>query len=162
MEDVQKERVTIAKKALEELEQKWIVATFGEYFTAPDLLDAEPGEKMVDVLNDKTCEVCAIGAILVGAIDTFDSVRVDDLMSLGMLRLENAFGYLGKWFSRSQLRLMEVAFEGGAVSDGFSCLTQEEREKGEEFFSKYHKRGGKFLLRKILQNIVDNDGTFTP
>jgi hypothetical protein len=110
-----------------------------------------------------TCEVCAIGAAAICAVGLYDQApgmekafEEDDYnFEAGPMRR-----VLRRWFSNEQLGLIESAFERrsafarreGASEDAIFYATQFGWEHDDD----------SDLLVAIMQNIVDNKGTFNP
>jgi hypothetical protein len=178
-----RERLTLAKTVLSELEEEWIIATQGQYLTVEgadfeDLVSRGSKAKVQTVLSDKQCKACAIGSIFVAAVDTFDSLRVGDLRyNYNQPNDDDMIEYLGRWFSESELRIIEVAFEGntdqwengfeGELADDATAAlifheAIEERACEEEERTGKTPSIGTMLLTAIMENIVKNKGVFVP
>lgn len=134
----------------------------------------------------KCCEVCAKGAMSLGYVDIFNEL---DLQSLTIKDDEEmVVDELLKYFSQEQLDLIEMAFEQRLVLGYYVCdypwadkmatrekvkFSKEDKEWDECDVSKIPtvnkalKFGARFkndrnLLKAIMQNIIDNEGTFIP
>lgn len=109
------------------------------------------------------CECCALGAMFMSctlynnktSVRTFDK-EMNDFTRITMSgRFSNG---LNSFFSRSQLRLIEIAFEGG--SGGFTSSNEAEHLAAEDWF--YRLSDDKKRLVAIMENIIENKGTFKP
>lgn len=98
----------------------------------------------VDALQG-SCEVCALGSMVLSRIRKFNSVVGDQLTPDGDVYEENAYGCLGDIFTSNQLEAIEAVFEGYDYT-----------EWREEHYNDND------LLLAIMQNIVDNNGKFKP
>jgi len=154
-------RVTIAGDVLDQLDAKRFVPTFGTYLEVPFSVETKfyDGNLKVDeVLSGVTCEVCGIGSLFVAAVDRANACTVDDMQSPS----DDEFmrEYLGEWFSREQLEMIEAAFEGRQIWIlGFSSI-KDSFKKCVRFTSRVKSPEGR--LRKIMRNIVENKGVFVP
>lgn len=159
---------------------------FGEIFTSKkwkeklqkegifsERIVVKPTDQVRDVLPDK-CQVCALGAMFVCAVDRLDKLAIKDLegsRTPGFNRVASGFvekdvmRYLGDIFEEKQLRLIEISFEKGEgmfhhidpyVADGDGELLERAL-----IFKKNLKDPKKRMLA-IMENIVKNDGTFVP
>lgn len=186
---VEQQRVEIARDVLALMEANKISATHGSYMNSE-----LPWEKLLSIeeqatlfrdffndnaiitekdANDETysfpsCEVCAIGAVFIAAVDKFNSLSCSDL-DLTDPSDEEMVPYLKPWFSRYQLRLIEAAFEAKWCA---GTHTRPESEKGRlevlraEGFGHDPEIGrnpmGEARMKKIMLNIIANNGTFVP
>lgn len=163
-------RVAIAKDVLKHIKAGSLVPNRGAYFISNEVREAQmeiPYEETVELqglLQGKTCEVCAKGAIFIADIIKNDDFAVNywiDIDDGDMMcnRLEGIF-------ERGQLDLIECAFEGGIISDETNILRSHLEntplaDKAEKFFNKYNGDPEK-VLTAIMKNIIKNDGTFKP
>lgn len=175
-------RVAIANDVLKLLNSRHLkVASSNGYLVVKDntdikdivgdnmLCDAQPSiNKLV-----KNCEVCALGSAMVSYVRLFDNITLREL------GIHNSFWdkdeiiietdkidiseKLGDIFSLEQLDMIEAAFERDSTFADYE-------DKGDSFHNKINKSllfGEKYKsdrqrLIAIMQNIVDNDGTFKP
>lgn len=121
------------------------------------------------------CEVCAKGAILYAAVTKFNAVTMPEIASRGFsvpnIGLEEGtrgIRWLSQWFDEGQLHLIEAAYEGeGVESHYFEEWDNEEAgvmdllDRAEQFLP-YDEERSDAGLRRIMQNIIDNGGTFCP
>ncbi len=130
----------------------------------------EEHEKNIE-LRDKlaqmpSCTVCALGACFVSAVKRVDKLKLGALVGETDEdgRLYNVLGtaeggwgaiskYLGKFFTKKQLELIETAFErgGGHTHAGW---------KAEDFWWQYDNDQDRMVA--IMKNIIKNNGTFVP
>jgi hypothetical protein len=163
-------RVLIAKDVIKQLKAKKLRALSGTYVRVRQNRggklfrdqDVEDGLDVRDVLRQraKQCDVCAKGAILIATIMKFDNMPVmpeflssDAFDVLGMVACGNRYD---GFFSQGQLDQIERAFENPELDD---CVTLN------PLMVKYPrgKRDGDHnRLIAIMENIIDNGGTFKP
>lgn len=172
-------RIAIAKDVLAQLKAKKIVATRGCWTDDPKLgsiddfasTQLEKADK--DSVEIKACDyaskvnkcrVCALGSLFLSGIRLYNGVS-------WTLNKEDAFfdlshdlfddiekSPLNKYFSTKQLQLIEATFEDG---DG-SCWLSSDRDHvlARAYYVKY--RDAEKRLIGIMNNIIDNEGTFNP
>ncbi len=152
-------RVLIAKDVLKMLSNKKIIAGRG-IFTNVFEFDPELGGESFQTLllgKDKVkCECCALGGLMTSCIGYVNDMTLDEShselkwsggTSIAARKLQN-------FFSFEQLKLIEQAFEEG---QGY-------------YFSQPNKKAVSFAenlnptaaLKKIMKNIIENNGTFVP
>lgn len=90
----------------------------------------------------KRCDVCALGALLIGRINRFNTLKWSDISIRGELRLgsDNIIVLLESVFDEEELCDIEAAFEGWDKYDEIFESDPQER------------------LRIIMQHIIDNNG----
>ena len=173
-------RIAIAKDVLMTLDAKRlsVVARSGYVFiergaVVPEYVVESFEALALAVRNPRSraqCHVCAIGAAALSAVGLYD--RADDLndhwgenaddgddymgfyADSGLLR-----GLLGAWFTPNMLSLIECAFEE-TIFHGAKNSSPVDRKRASLFGKQFSDP--ELRLRAIMQNIVDNDGTFRP
>lgn len=132
-------RVTVAKDVLKWLASGKITATPGWY------LSVDVKGKTV---NGHTCEGCALGAVFACAVER--NPRLNELDNIELNSRSDMHRHLAGIFSKEQLDAIEDAFE------------QTQMYKGEGSGAGGFSRSSvaKTRMRQIMENIVDNDGTF--
>lgn len=107
-----------------------------------------------DTLKGAKCQVCALGALFVAAVDRFNECQLPACrLSVGN-RLDLT-DYLAKAFSATQMDAIEAAFEGQSYAHG-----DRDRVYNSRFVDAYDDSTER--LRAIMRNIVRNGGTFRP
>ncbi len=171
-------RVAIAKDVIKWVKTGRLYANKGSYVEYDDeewLITDQQVKDSADlktVLSDKKCSVCALGACFVATVDRFNKIGCDDLgihvhsenldygpsgvAGLGDSHLRK---YLHKYFSESQLSLIECAFE---CSPSFSGASASNRLKASDYSESGNKYDEDELLIAIMRNIIKNKGTFKP
>lgn len=162
-EQKKKLRIDIAKDVLARLcKKKSIVPTNNtyvwvdsgvqdEFYQDENKEDTEQARQHIDKLTEK-CKVCALGALFVGYVAIKNKVMVYEFFdSDSICSVENK---LKNAFSKSQMELIEAAFEGRYVNDLHS-------EKPIDNIFAFYKtyRSPRQRMTVIMQNIIDNDGT---
>lgn len=153
-------RVMVARDVIKQLDMKRYVGMRGVYVHAAQGIDDQP----IDVLlpaqpiakRIKRCEVCALGAIFVSYARKLNEVEATIGGRRG-LHFDQHRGPMYDLFTGPMLSNIEAAFEGWLVSGvlgkrpdtTFVALRERVPDDSER-------------LRMIMQNIIDNDGTFVP
>ncbi len=166
-------RVAIAKDVLKYLKNGKLQAMNGTYIEA-----AVPGDNVTTCelfKKAETCTVCALGAIFVAGTLRDCTIVKEDTLFTSLNESHNDYytnemvpatteaspdpdemrTSLSKYFSEKQLETIENAFEHtDANGEG----------KGRTFFSydEVDDFSSDEKLRKIMKNIIANDGTFKP
>lgn len=167
-----KRRVAIAEDVISGLAAKRLLATCGSYITSAYAeIEAKEGQSLGDDVEVcdlqkviastmKSCEVCAKGAMFIAAVEKFNNVKVLDLqVGDNPLRKfdddEDVCTHLENYFSRDQLDLIEVAFEGSSMS------LDENTEECQVALAYQHRYTDvSDRMTAIMENIVKNNGTF--
>lgn len=162
-------RVTIAQDVLDQLESKRLLASPGTWVANEEFeFYVSKGGAPVESLfctqtgKKKKCNVCAMGALFVCAVERADELKVEDLSNTWVsdestkkmkvnFEEEDVFEYMDRFFERDQLDAIETAFERGAggtfhsdLAEGFAGYVEDASER----------------MRLIMENIVANNGTF--
>lgn len=172
-------RVLVAKDVLKMLKSKRIKAQRGTYLIGDKKFQAllellsqkeiNPYWTKLDVTKQlpvpKACTACALGSCFIAALDRFNELKIGEFELYGRYPMRESYtGYLEQWFTRRQLNLIECAFEGG----GRICeaaLSPEDAHAAIRFRSNIladDVRGARAVLEAIMENIVNNKGTFKP
>ncbi len=161
-----RKRVMVAKDVIKQLDAKKFIATSGIYFSfdyayrqtrydyLPKNIIPQITEDLSDVINDKQCMVCAIGAAFCSAVRLKDKVTVGDVGSPSTLygvaiNDNNMIDYLSNIFSRDEMRMFERIFERSYYHMDeyeFGCIVSDQNDNT--------------VLRLIMENIVANRGEF--
>lgn len=98
---------------------------------------------------DSQCCVCGIGSLIVAAAARYDNMKVE------LLEKKGVFNALKDYFSREQLQLIEAVYE----QSDYDCeLMSADRAAAVDMWPDVP--AGTSRLRLIMQNIIDNNGTF--
>jgi len=120
----------------------------------------------------ESCNVCALGGLFMSCTLYNNKTKLDALGSFGEAsdlgdfidRKKPISNGLDKFFSRSQLELIEQAFEGGDGYFGVGCYTHDacddDVRRYYTYADKYPKDDDRMIA--IMNNIVKNNGTFVP
>lgn len=172
-------RVKIAKDVIAQLESRKYKASCGTWacnrkfgtlgeFEDKRWLIQEEGKAggdippLCDYVNkSKTCSVCALGGIFLSILRVAtDCSRVTKptVDPEGVIFYDLDVSPLAKFFSKSQLRMIEFCFEGG---EGYHYIHDEfSEEVAIRYFSS--TRSANERMKKIMKNIVRNKGKFIP
>ena len=165
-------RVMIAKDVLEQIKTNrylaesgtWVEPNFSTNSSYCDICDS-PEISIQDIFKDKTiesCTVCALGGLFMSCINLNNNTTLkdfdeeyDDLGALidGNKKLSNN---LNRIFTRDQLILIEQYFEEG----GGYFYRDDDCDLLDSFVDAYPD--GQDRLKAIMENIVENKGTFKP
>lgn len=168
-------RVAVAQDVIASLKSgqiKAIQGTWAEPLRRENFVPEDKEVEFCEVLNKTKCKCCGLGALFVEAVKRFDKfksvVAVDDY---------DIYHYLKKIFSEEQLDMIECSFEcgDGVNKEGsFKDAIPSISSYGEycyEYNSKTYDRCVRFgktfktprlRMTAIMQNIVNNNGTFKP
>lgn len=164
-------RVLIAKDILSMMKSKKIVAATGKWVHIDENLEYEASLQTCLLDNKLTCQCCALGSIMVSLVAFKNNITGEDyyhdyLDYIGIHQGKKDKLGIKTLFGEEQLQLIEVAYEQGS-----GCFAYNNREKIipsklniEEYnqaarFGK-NKDDNKKRLIEIMQNIIDNNGTF--
>lgn len=157
-------RIAIAKDVLAQLRARKLQAKLGAWAVpAHTNINELPNDTdLAKLFESKQCMVCGVGALFVAAVEKCGNYHISEL-GPNPYRIEGdrVFDYLAdrkKLFSNSQLRMIEIAFERG--SGAMLPETKRERDARDFFPDEYVP--AETRMRKIMQNIIDNGGTFNP
>ena len=161
-------RVMIAKDVLAQIKAEryfpergeWVRPLWSDDQKSIDI-KLDPNSSIKDAFKSKainSCEICALGGLFMSCTNLNNNTTVQDLKDetyIGDLvadddKISNG---LNRIFTQGQLMLIESYFEGG--EGYFRCGN----EKTEAFLESYNDDE---RLKIIMQNIIDNNGTFKP
>lgn len=158
--------VAIAQDVLTQIELKRFVPVTGSYMTMPsNAFEGDRSRDMRDVLRAlPVCNVCALGGLFACAVERADDLPLAEVSfvgygSTGTLNSKTPFSYLGRFFTQQQLHAIEVAFEGISRPNN-AQLGFEERRECLSFNDRIYDRTER--MKRIMNNIIANGGTFKP
>ncbi len=168
-------RVRIALDVLGQLESRKIKATSMVYLE-PELeecglnfgwkawshgIDESTTDVRTIVRAQKSCRVCALGALFVSKLDAVNGLSTEEMKYPG--NPEMMYHYLSD-FSLKELLMIELAFEGEDMQDEIQhrsrSVSNLDMEVAVDFHERYHNPEER--LRAIMRNIVENEGDFFP
>ena len=168
-------RVMIAQDVLDQIRAKRYRAVTGKWVDPIWKRDSKsqkikftPNHSAKDAFENKAidyCKVCALGGLFMSCTNLNNHTTIEDLDTEAHIDLGDRIEFnwkisngLNKIFSQKQLKLIESFFEGG---EGYFQSHEGDNYNEEKgiFYESYsnYKR-----LEIIMQNIIDNDGTFKP
>jgi|SRR6185369_5172464 len=167
-------RVAIAKDVLKWIKTGVAKAETGTYFRIPQL-DGDEGInselfgnlELRDIIekNQLKCTVCAKGAIFLSSLMKRNNFTLNMLSSYGEVRGQECCDRVSDIFTRTQLDLIEDAFEGTyETSDGVDYWNTYDdgysnKDKAiKKFYEKYTTDEGRLVA--IMNNIIKNKGEF--
>jgi hypothetical protein len=159
-------RVMIAQDVLAQLKAKRYVAESGcwvrIHYNPTTVAKTDSVQELFVEKKIESCNVCALGGLFMSCTNFNNNTLLEDLddasEELGNLidEEEKLSNKLNKIFSTDQLKLIESYFEanGGFFRD------YDEDDRIEVFYNK--NSSDKKRLQLIMENIVENNGTFVP
>lgn len=166
--------VRIAKDVLEQIEAKWICPTRGTWVSRSGdirepiyfgksgrLIGAD--KQLRDLLPRlEACNACAVGSLFLCTVARADALTIGDLSRGTSTPFVSFHGlsrpvrdYMLRYFSVSQLRLIEIAFEGGGGAHG---STDDHERAAAAMFTK--NESSKKRLTVLMKNVIKNEGKF--
>lgn len=167
-------RIALAKDVIASLETERIISKSGSWVQIESdesicgfntSISGSDDTQIQDIINNKKCQVCALGALFIESIRRFDSLTIGDLEDGYSVGCYDITEYLDNIFDEYQLKLIEVAYERG--DGGFSVRwdfrDKEDREEAERAieFGKTIDDDRERLIA-IMNNIIKNYGDFIP
>lgn len=155
----------IAKDVLAQIKTKRYFAESGCWVEANinadckrNLKDEDSVQKLFAEKKIESCNVCALGGLFMSCTNLNNNTAIQDLLNeyyigdfvRNNVKLSNG---LNRIFTQKQLMLIETYFEG---SEGYFKVDD---EKTSDFFVNHSDDE---RLEMIMQNIIDNNGTFKP
>lgn len=161
-------RIAVAKEVLMLLRRRKIAAQQGAYIHSPNvpfapLQGIQNDTEMRDVILSRKCQVCGIGAIACARATLLDAMPANHVISddaMDMIGRGATLQMIGEVFSRSQVDLIETAFEKYLPGDIISGPSTESQASARKFGLKY--RSATARLKAIMRNIIRNGGKFVP
>lgn len=173
-------RVLIAKDVIAQIQAKKIRASSGDWVANEVMNDLYniaiwdesekiSVQKLLLAKASGECSCCALGGLMVSCTlftnkETLENYHERFASELGYLvdadeKFDNG---LNKIFSRQQLQLIEIAFEGGEgyFIPCYTNLPERLTYKATEFHDSFDN--SKDRLIGIMENIIKNKGTFKP
>jgi hypothetical protein len=158
-------RVQLAKDVISQIEVGRLKPTSGTWLDIKAPKSVKAQTELQEVLKDiKKCEGCAVGALLLCAIDRKDDLKISQLNTYyrdatfkkGDAILidgeEDALKYLERFFSTKQVMMIEAAFEqGSSFNNG-----------PDDVYFVPEVENARDRMTLIMQNIIENNGTFKP
>lgn len=178
-------RVAIAQDVIKSLKANKISAVTGTWIGLDDVsgfCDLKAGTELQKYFNQPkvTCDVCALGACFVSAVKLGNNCKLTkDALDLGGFEFYDPkhdgsaddtgmWKILTRYFPYRQMVLIETAFEEGQGAygagnggHGLRLLGAELHDRAVEFGNQYYCDTER-RLGAIMQNIVDNKGSFKP
>lgn len=161
-----RKRIEIAKDVLLQLAAGRLKATSGAYLKFDTIYDRQKfydaigrGLKISDAVKDATCNVCGIGSLFIAAAERTQckATGMEEANDDGFMRK-----HLGKWFDADQLDMIESAFEMRYIANGDSDLRSDDAAIQDSIKFTHGWQSATTRLKMIMQNIIDNNGTFAP
>jgi hypothetical protein len=147
------------------------IKTYFDYVVNQDDVDVDVINNINDTeisrsIKNVKCNVCALGALFVcgvrrfnkitfGELGAFVDVQVNSGPVSGYFKQEHLEYFLKRYFSESQLALIEIAFEQGEGGFIPSVSSQKELLAKDMFKGNAKKR-----MIGIMKNIIKNNGQF--
>jgi hypothetical protein len=157
-------RIMIAKDVIAALKAKQYTARFGSFcdLDDDDSYKYEEEKESVDLDAQEYigegggCYVCALGGLFASAVRFSNSVDY----TIDFDYDAEVYPKLRKFFSDKQIKIMELAFEGGAGHYSFSGMAEKEEDAILDFRRDYEDSDNSVLMTAIMKNVVKNGGQF--
>lgn len=173
---LEEQQCWLAQDTINRIKAKQIALFSGNYLKkTPDLSEHEGDRELRDVIREQEepCQGCAVGSLFLCAVDAYDKLKVKDADICSAGNAAPLANYLERWFSLSQLALIEAAFEGvfyGLFITNYLKVGHEEIDAAIAFAEKRGptptaKKNARVYERRmvaIMKNIIKNNGTFKP
>lgn len=164
------QRITIAKDVIAQIEAERYFAKGGSYVRISEE-DNYRGSVKENFQKIKHCKVCALGGCFLSIVRFKNNVTFDEITDIGAKQFahNNKFRQiLTSIFPAEQLILIENAFENGGFwetpifgSDYEKySVSRHDKHAAWEFGQQFSNHNDR--LTAIMQNIIDNKGTFKP
>lgn len=114
--------------------------------------------------DNTQCAVCARGSLLASYVGYVNELTIEKAThnSLRVTSEHASDAKLKEIFSVEQLALIETAFEGDSMAySGNGVITEEDEDEAHENYYLYYYDEEERLLA-IMENIIENNGTFVP
>lgn len=168
------EAVQIAQDCLSKLEQNRLNVKREKYVyfnTWWGIPDKGSLQQYIDCAEEQ-CQVCGLGSLFLSYIRLFNNVAIEDILyesnpynnnrNRSISRIGNILSEdLQKYFSVTELRNIEIAFEGKTYFNMNGYFSGCE-DTDDYILSQYKDLAPKQILEHICKNIIDNDGEFKP
>jgi hypothetical protein len=150
-------RVQIAKDVIERINFYNLTPHKGNFILNNGFLQNRGDSSLQDILNKNEipCEVCAKGALFCSYVGRVNEIKV------GAISFNNHINNIEhrkllEIFTKTQLDLIEIAFEGSS----YLHEAKKNTFQAEVFYSKYNTSRDRLI--SICENIIENNGTFQP
>lgn len=167
------QRIELAKDVIASLEAERIISQSGCWVRVenPGVYSGFDSElagndeiQLQEIIKDKKCQVCALGALFIESVRKFDNFTLGDLSGGYSIDNDDITVYLDGLFDYDQLLLIEVAYERG--SGGYDVrwdFRDEDRAVANNAvaFGRTISDDRERLVA-IMKNIIANDGEFIP
>lgn len=165
----QGQRIAIARDVLFQIKVKKYGVTAGTYVYFNDEIDGYSEADVQKNFDKFTCNCCALGACILSLTKFNDKFTFSDISSERI----DIWNELAKFFPKTQLVLIEYAFEGWSSYDSngvavmrldVDATTQKMYNalgKCKSFYEKYADFSEDRFVA-IMKNIIKNNGTFKP
>lgn len=173
-------RVMIAKDVIAQVRKDFYVPSYGTWVAFSKFLPAATSlQEILTKKKDFSCKVCAMGGLMLSAVKYNNSVTLgndraaaiyyaddsaSDLDDSASDLDDSASKNLRKFFTPSQLDLIEAAFEVGEGAVGLPINKISRRYKSTSaaitFGENYPDPKNRIIA--IMKNIIKNNGTFVP
>lgn len=157
-------RVAIAKDVLENLDR--LKVRQGNYICGTLLEEVDPKDNAQEKVKaiQAYCTVCALGACLLSHIRLWDRVMMGEIAGTYPtlylnVQYAGTTAPLKRYFTQRQLNLIESAFEMRPMNKEHAA-SDEEIAQAKFFGLGYINSQNR--LKAIMENIIENEGTFKP
>lgn len=120
------------------------------------------GQQICDVSEKLRCNVCQVGGVMLSTLRFVNDacIKLNIFSGDFIIDLGTREDKTKKYFEKSQIRLMELAYEKGKGCYSFLSVKKELGLKAIKFGKKYSSNYKRMVA--ICKNAVKNNGTFIP
>lgn len=162
-------RVAIAKDVIAALQSRQVYARSGVWVDLQKAPNWDVGVELQPVFQQANCDACALGACFVSAVKLGNNCKLTEDAKYDGFQFSTPNGDWGsdttgmwsvlkRYFTERQLALIEFAFENG--EGYYKDHDVANPDAASDFHYKYEDDAAR--MTAIMQNIVDNNGTFRP
>jgi len=164
-----KKRVAIAKDVIKQIDAKLLIPEAATYFTPKDhsMFYDYANEELSPFFYTEKCNACAIGSLFISQIRKEDNFKLDkdcDIDDERDMRVK-----LRKYFTPLQLSMIETAYmqniyfaEKVNLKKYSLIITRCKKYRKKNKLKEFTTPNDSKALKLIMQNLIDNKGTFKP
>ncbi len=171
-------RVLICQDVIAQIKAQKIKPISGHWFKNTGLETEFDSEKSLQelILSNEIpqCQACGVGSMMIACTLYKNKEKIKDIEE----DFTNLDDFISRWentedtnngfvslFGERQLKLIEIAFEGGNGRYGSYSFDEDGMESSsyvdaKTYYKKYRKHSTRLI--KIMENIIENKGSFIP
>ncbi len=151
-------RVAIAKDVIAQIRAEKLLICHNFYWGIKDKgYDYNGESSQIELQENPKCTACAVGAAVLSGVRLFNKISIANNNSCDP---EETKYVLKRWFSKSQMALIEDAFEGPRSAGACLFSNESPNQKAIKFGERFED--GEKRAVAIFKNMSENRGTFKP